>query len=244
MVLAMFILGCSSPLLAQQKGQWQPGQFGLNAGVIPGAGITYANLAINYSATELNGPSGNRIIQGVTGTYSIWADENIVYWVPEHKILGGYFMPYVVVTYASGSLVADIPQIPGATPAINLGAGGSGLADTYVQPLNIGWHFGKRVDFNTGYSFFAPTGRYTAGANNNVGSGYWGNDITSGTTLYVTKNKATTANLCTDWEIHGSKTVASIPAGQLSNKTPGQTFTMEWGLGQVLPLKKNLSMLA
>jgi hypothetical protein len=30
-------------LFGQQKGQWLPGQFGLNAGVIPEPGITYAN---------------------------------------------------------------------------------------------------------------------------------------------------------------------------------------------------------
>src|SRR5580692_6224239 len=111
-------------------------------------------------------------------------------------------------------------------------------------PLNMGWPFGKRVDFNAGYSFTAPTGRYTAGASNNVGSGYWGNDITSGTTLYITKNKGTTANLATDWEIHGQRTVASVPAGQTSKITPGQAFTIEWGLGQVLPLKKDMSLLA
>jgi hypothetical protein len=100
------------------------------------------------------------------------------------------------------------------------------------------------VDFNVGYSFVAPTGRYTPGASDNVGSGYWGNDITSGTTLYITKNHATTANLTTDWEIHGQKTVASRPGGQFSKITPGQAFTDEWGIGQVLPLKKNLSQLA
>ena len=108
----------------------------------------------------------------------------------------------------------------------------------------MGWHFAKRVDFNTGYSFVAPTGRYTAGASNNVGSGYWGNDITSGATLYITKNQGTTANIVTDWEIHGQKTVASAVSGQLSKITPGQTFTDEWGIGQVLPLKKDMSQLA
>jgi hypothetical protein len=34
-VLAMLILVCTSPSLAQKKGEWVPGQFGLNAGVIP-----------------------------------------------------------------------------------------------------------------------------------------------------------------------------------------------------------------
>jgi hypothetical protein len=244
-ILALLILGFVSPLLGQQKGQWVPGQFGLNAGVIPDPGITYANLAVNYSAGRLNNSSGSQIVQNVTGTYSFWADENILYYVPHHKFLGGYFMPYVAINYASGSVVAALPPLlPGTTSAINLSAGGSGLADTFFQPINIGWHFAKRVDFNVGYAFTAPTGRYTAGASDNVGSGYWGNDITSGTTLYITKNHGTTANLATAWEIHGQKTVASLVSGQLSKITPGQAFTQEWGIGQVLPLKKNMSQLA
>jgi len=107
--------------------------------------------------------------------------------------------------------------------------------------VNIGWHL-KRADFNAGYAFTAPTGRYTAGASNNVGSGYWGNNLTTGTTFYITKNKGTSANLTTDWEIHGQKTVAS--PDQLSKITPGQAFTMEWGFGQILPLKKDMSQLA
>jgi hypothetical protein len=65
-----------------------------------------------------------------------------------------------------------------------------------------------------------------------------------GTTLYITKNQGTTANLATDWEIHGQKTVASTPSGQFSKITPGQAFTDEWGIGQVLPLKKDMSQLA
>lgn len=239
LVLALVMVGLASPLLAQQKGQWVPGQFGLNAGVIPDPGVTYANLALNYSSSQLNDSNGNPILKNVTGTFSFWVDENIVYYVPHHKFLGGCFMPYIAVNVANGSLVADIN---GTNLGVN--GGGSDIADTYVQPLNMGWHFGKRVDFTAGYAFTAPTGRYTAGASNNVGSGYWGNNITSGTTLYITKNQGTTANFATDWEIHGQKTVASVPAGQTSKITPGQAFTDEWGIGQVLPLKKDMSQLA
>lgn len=237
-LLAGIVLCHIVTAMAQQKGQWVPGQFGLNAGVIPDPGITYANLAMNYSAGQLNDSSGNKI-SAITGTYSFWSDENILYYVPSHKILGGYFMPYISINVANGSLVSDI-----AGTNLSANGGGGGFADLYVQPINIGWHFAKRVDFNVGYSFTAPTGRYTAGASNNVGSGYWGNNITSGTTLYITKNQGTTANLATDWEIHGQKTVASVPSGQFSKITPGQAFTDEWGLGQILPLKKNYSQLA
>src|ERR1700720_1708401 len=106
-VLATLILGCALSLPAQQKGQWVPGQFGLNAGVIPDPGVTYANLALNYSATQLNGPNGNSIPL-VNGTYSFWVDENIFYYVPKHKFLGAYFMPYIALNYANGELVANI----------------------------------------------------------------------------------------------------------------------------------------
>ena len=42
--------------------------------------------------------------------------------------------------------------------------------------------------------------------------------------------------MSTDWEIHGQKSGTNI--------TPGQAFTIEWGIGQVLPIKKDMSMLA
>jgi hypothetical protein len=231
LVCACVTLACISPLQAQQKGQWVPGQMGLNAGVTPDAGFTYSNMAMNYSAGQLNDSSGNRL-PGVTGTYGFWADENIFVYVPKFKILGAKFVPFAILNYANGSLVADLSVIPGTN--LSSAAGGSGFADTFVQPIGLGWNF-KRADVTVGYGFVAPTGRYTAGASDNVGSGYWGNFITTGTTVYLTKNKGTSANLFTGWETHGKK------GG--TDKTPGQAFTAEWGLGQVLPLKKDFSRL-
>jgi hypothetical protein len=239
-VIACMLLAGASSALAQQKGQWVPGQFGLNAGNVPAPGFTYANQTINYSANRLNDSDGNRILLNVTGTYAFWLNENIIYYVPSGKVLGGYYMPYIALNFASGSLVADLPL--GSTN-LSAAGGGSGFSDMYVQPLNLGWHL-KRTDVNAGYSFVAPTGRYNAGASNNVGSGYWGNNITTGATYYVTKNKGTSANLLTAWEFnHGRRQTASTPQGQFSQKTPGQAFTMEWGIGQVLPLKKDMSKL-
>jgi hypothetical protein len=228
-ILVFLGLACASPLLAQQKGQYVPGQYGLNAGVIPDPGFTYANLTINYSAGQLNDSSGNRL-PGITGTYSFWVNENLIFYVPKHKFLGATFFPYVVLAAANGSLVADLVNLPN----LSANGGGEGFADMYVEPLNLGWHL-KHADVAVGYGFTAPTGRFTPLASNNVGSGYWGNDFTTNTTVYLTKNKATTANLATIWEIHGQKDGINI--------TPGQTFTDEWGFGQILPLKKDFSRL-
>jgi hypothetical protein len=85
-MLCIFV-GGAVPSLAQQKGQWVPGQFGLNAGVIPEPGLTYQNLALNYSAGVLNDSNGNALPR-LGGTYQFWVDENIFMYVPRYKILG------------------------------------------------------------------------------------------------------------------------------------------------------------
>jgi hypothetical protein len=218
---------------AQQKGQWMPGQMGLNAGVMPDPGVSIANLEINYSSDTLNDRNGNKI-PGISGSYNVWVVENILYYVPKFKFLGakvGFMIAQP--TLANGSIDLDL----GNPPQFTGSAGGYGFADTYVQPVQLGWSL-KRLDIYAAYSFFAPTGRYVPGASNNVGMGFWGNDFLTGTTLYITKNKATSASLFTDYEIHGSK-----EGSNNTHLTPGQAFTTEWGIGQILPLKKDFSRL-
>lgn len=184
-VLACVLLGGASSAWSQQKPQWMPGQVGLNAGILPSPGFTYVNMAINYDAGSFNDRNGNAV--PVTGNYNVWAIENIFYYVPNTKFLGGNLGFMVIFpTLANGSLVADFPKFP------NLGVtgGGYGVADLWVQPFTLGWHL-KRADIQVGDAFMVPTGRYTPGATNNIGTGYFGNHLQTGTTLYVTKNKAT-----------------------------------------------------
>jgi hypothetical protein len=136
-------------------------------------------------------------------------------------------------TPANGSLVADFPRFPNR----GVTGGGYGVADLWVQPFTLGWHL-KCADIQVGDAFMVPTGRYAPGASNNIGTGYFGNHLQTGTTFYVTKNKATSVNLFTDWEVHGQRQGTNN-----TYKTPGQAFTDEWGVGQILPLKKDFSKL-
>lgn len=236
-ILIISIICVAGALRGQQKPQWLPGQIGLNAGILPSPGFTYVNMAIRYDAGRFNGPSGNSILTGNLVTnknYNVWADENIFYYVFPAKVLGGNIGSMLIITPVSGFLTADIlPDLTNLTAS----AGGSGLTDLWFQPLTLGWHL-KRADLQVAEAMVFPSGRYTPGASNNVGTGYFGNHVQTGTTYYITKNKGTSANLFTDWEAHGQR-----PGTNGTEKTPGQAFTMEWGLGQVLPLKKNMTQL-
>jgi hypothetical protein len=236
--LVCVVLSISSSLMAQQHGQYQPGQYGLNAGIMPDPGFSYGDYNLNFNAHQLTLENGTPV--KATGTYNIWAVENFFFYVPKFKILGAKFAPFVAFpTIGTGSLV-----LPYLGNGKTLGSGGFALADTWFQLANLAWH-APRADWWAGYAFVAPTGRYTPGATSNVGSGYWGSDFTAGSTFYITKDQGTTANIMGNWETHGSKTTRS---GDISTMfgtlpinvqvTPGAAWSDEWGLGQAIPLNK------
>jgi hypothetical protein len=234
-ILTLCFLSCAVASHGQQKPQWLPGQVGLNAGIIPAPGFSYVNISVNYRSSAFNGPSGSAI--PVTGNYNVWAVENMFYYVPDPNVLHGNMFFALGLVPATGSLAADIQTQNPGIPNLTAVAGGGGLSDTFVEPFGLGWHL-KRADIMVAEAVILPTGRYNPGATNNVGTGYFGNHLIDGITYYITKNKGTSANLFTDWEVHGARQGTNN-----TQKTPGQAFTIEWGLGQVLPLKKNFSQL-
>jgi len=216
------------PLSAQQKAQYMPGQYGLNAGVLPDPGFTYANITMEYVTGTINDAEGKG--HKLPVSLDLWVVENTFYYVFNQKVFGGNFGIQVLYpTLANGSLDLSQAGINGPTT--------TGAADLWMQPFNLGWHL-KRADLWVGDAFMVPTGRYTPGATNNIGTGYFGNHAMTGTTIYITKNKGTSANLFTDWEVHGPR-----QGTYDTYKTPGQAFTDEWGFGQIVPLKKDESVL-
>ena len=107
-------------------------------------------------------------------------------------------------------------------PSLNLDASSWGLADMYIQPAQLGWHF-KRADALLGYAFFAPVGRFTAGANNNTGLGMWSNEFSGGTTVYFDAARKWHAAATGYYEIHSSKEDLDLKIGDM--------FTLKAELG-------------
>ena len=83
---------------------------------------------------------------------------------------------------------------------------GAGFGDTYFQPLNLGWKFG-RADVIAGFAIYAPTGRYTANNANgdNTGLGMWGFEPSIGTTVHLNEAKTWNASALASFEFHTDK---------------------------------------
>jgi hypothetical protein len=194
----------STQLRAQVRGVYPLGMSATNSGVTPESGFTYANMFLFYLRDELKGVNGEIL---ATGANSIMMDMNSFVWVSKQGVrtLGGAkFSLSATLPIANNSLTSDIQ---GAL------SGGGGLADSYYQPFILGWQT-KRADMRAIYGFLAPTGRFNAGASDNVGSGYWTHTLSAGETFYLTKNKATAVSGFQMYEFHGTQKDTGIHPGQ------------------------------
>jgi len=222
-VLAITLIA-SSPIQGQVRGVYPVGMNATNSGVTPEAGITYSNLFIFFSRDEQKDSEGNTV---ATGQNSIMMDLNSFVWVSEkriHALGGAIFSASATLPVANNSLTSDVVG--------TLSAGG-GFADSFYQPVILGWRK-KRADIRAIYGFLAPTGRFEAGANNNVGSGYWTSVLSSGQTFYLSENKATAISAFEMYEFHGTQEGTGVH--------PGQTLNLDYSLTQVFPLKAGLRL--
>jgi len=213
-----------TPVQAQVRGVYPVGMNATNSGVTPEPGITYSNLFVFFSRDEEKGPHGEIL---ATGQNSIMMDMNSFVWVSKKEmgLLGGaIFSASATLPIANNSLTSDVH---GAL------SGGGGFADSYYQPLILGWRK-QRFAIRAIYGFLAPTGRFSAGANTNVGSGYWTSVVASGQTIYLDSSKATALSTFQMYEFHSTQEDTMVH--------PGQTFNLDYSLTHTLPLPRSLRL--
>jgi hypothetical protein len=222
--LVVVICMISLPSVAQVRGVYPLGMSATNSGVTPGPGISYVNQFLFYSRDEAKGPNGEIL---ATGQNSVMMDMNSLVWVSKEKIdfIGGpLFSMSATIPIANNSLTSDIK---GGI------SGGGGLADSYYQPFILGWRT-KRADIRAVYGFLAPSGTFSVGASNNVGSGYWTHAFSSGQTFYLTENRRTAISAFQMYEVHTTQQGTQIH--------PGDTLNLDYSLTHVLPLRRDLSL--
>jgi hypothetical protein len=212
----------SGQVQAQVRGVYPLGISAIGAGALPAVGITYSNLFLLYARDQLRGPGGELV---ATGRNSVLMDMNTITWVSGDTILGGAHYSFAVtLPLANNSLTSDTEG------AVN---GGGGFADSYYQPVIVGWTL-ARADVKVAYGFLAPTGRFSAGAADNVGSGYWTHVVSTGQTLYLPGNRATVLSAFEMYEFHRTQGGTGID--------PGQNLDLDYSLTHLLTLRKDMRL--
>jgi hypothetical protein len=210
---------------AQNRGVYPLGMSATSSGVTPKPGFTYVNQLLFYSRDHAKDDHGNTL--SVTGENYVLMDMNTLAWVSKKKFVGGAnYSAAATLPFAKNSLTSDIQKKV---------SGGGGFADSYYLPFILGWNR-ERVAIRAIYGFLAPTGRFAASANSNVGSGYWTHTLSSGQTFYLNSNKRLVLSAFQMYEFHTAQEGTGIH--------PGETFDLDYSLLASLPAPKDVQLQA
>jgi hypothetical protein len=220
--LAAFVVAASG--FAQVRGAYSPGSSLTEGGTVPDPGFSYSNQYWFNSSNELKGPRGNSI--PIQDSVTIMCDNNSIVYVPKFKFLRANLEFMIDIAVTNGRFAARDPFSAG--PGVS--ASGAGLTNTNFVPLALGWHL-KWADLQTGYSVYAPTGRFVPSALNNVSSGLWTNSWQAGATLYLTESKNTQISL---FNVYAWNTTQ-----QATGVHPGQNESLDYSFSQTFSLSKD-----
>ena len=209
LVICCFLVA-AAPAQAQLNTQHLKGSVGLKAGSQPPPGGYFvAPVLYFYSADEVKDRDGQALPVDTTLNASFFGVGYAR--VTTKKIMGGSYGFQVLFPAGANNRIqgTEIDANPGA-----------GLTDSVVQPINLGWHF-ARADATAGYLLYVPTGRYTDGASNNTGLGMWGQELSAGTTVYLTENREFHAATTATFNFQSKKEDSETKVGNAMNLEGG-----------------------
>ena len=169
----------------------------------------------------------------------------VIAWASEFTILGGArYIAAIAPNYAVANydILLD-PEIQGVDPIRQEGSV-SGFSDLVVLPLGLSWAFGefddltvtdeelaalglsprRRHNVTVMYSFLAPTGRYEAGASDNIGLGFWTHQFQGFGYYFPFEHQATALMAGLTFELNSETKDVKV--------TPGNRLSLEWGVSQ------------
>jgi len=211
------LMALAAPARAQLNGSHLLGAFGVNSGSQPQPGVYAALFYFRYDTDEIRGANGETVrpFPGDPGSVVVNALAPMLWYVSKAEVLGANYGAFVAIPFATSSIEA---------PAIALSeAVDMSLADLLVRPVDLGWHM-KRADVSAGLQFYAPTGRYERGGNENIGKGMWTWEPFVGTTVFLDEKKTVSLATVAYWEFHSKK--------EDSNTRVGQILTLQGGGGK------------
>jgi hypothetical protein len=209
-VLAAAYMWIAFPSCAQNRGVYPLGMSAINSGVMPESTFTYSNQFLLYTRDEAKDNEGHTL--PIDGNHIVILDMNTITWVSQERILRARYAASASLPFSKNDLTSDLQG--------NL-SGGSGFADSYYLPVILGWCW-ARAAVRAMYGFLAPTGRFSAVANDNVGSGYWTHAVSTGQTFYLTESKSLSLSAFQMYEFH------TVQEG--TRVHPGETFDLDYSL--------------
>ncbi|MEZ5446915.1 MAG: transporter [Gammaproteobacteria bacterium] len=216
--------------------------------VPPKPGVYYLQYNYLYSTETLKNRNGDEVgsltVDGPLGSTTVTVEPDIeafavapsLVWVSPWHVFGARYAAFVLAGFVSASpqvslSLARAGRFLDRAQAIDrtLEADVGGMIDTYFQPVWLGWS-GQHYDASAAYGFYAPTG------SDGVSLEFWEHQFQAAGAWYPWADKRMAVTLAGTYELPMEKDGEDL--------TPGDRFTLNWGVSQYLPLRKDMSIVA
>src|SRR5262249_38231698 len=260
LLLAIALGAAARTAQAAEIGHFNGGILNIRDYFVPEPGLYGGLYNYFYHTGRLNDRHGDEIHAvtinprgGPGGTLGVDVDVKLdglapgLRWGPDLKPLGlnlkygGVITP----TFANASLAGTLSTATRRGGTIENTS--FHVGDLYVQPVWLGLTL-PHWDFAFAYGFYAPTGHYNtqtvtfptggflrAESPDNIGYGFWTNQLQGAGAWYPWTHKATAVTAVLTYEINTNKHDFDL--------TPGQRLTLNWGISQFLPLTRDQKLL-
>ncbi|MEE8571640.1 MAG: transporter [Gemmatimonadota bacterium] len=209
----------ASPL---QTGHYVPGVMNLRdyAATAPGLYAVWYNWFVS-SGTYVDRNGDELTSLDLSG----FATVPSLFWASTFTFLGGArYLAAVAPNWMTSSFTFVVePGGPGSGPSDGEVVEGSvsGLSDLFVAPVGLSWALGQ-FDATFFYGFTAPTGRYTTGADDNIGLGFWTHQFQGFGYFFPNPSQATALMLGLTYELNSEIEDVAV--------NPGNRLSLEYGV--------------
>jgi hypothetical protein len=216
---------------AREMGHYVPGVANIRDLFVPAApGFYYEQYNVYYNTDTYRDRHGDSRNSFDLGSNEIELDADVdalalvpqFIWVTKKKVLTGDYAFYIAPSVARNSVAS---QLSGLENRLDVDTDGSGLGDTFIQPLWLGWR-DTHYDLSLGVGLYLPTGKYDADDDDNVGLGFFTGQVQLAGYYYLDETQASAFMLAATYEAHGEKEDTDV--------TPGDHVTVEYGFSQYL----------
>ncbi len=223
LVLFLLLFGSFTPEAQVLTGHYSPGLFGLRSSHGFPMNWSYVNVSHIYYAGEMKDNDGN--ISTLAEPINVIANISGGIWGTKVEKLGANYNAALILPFTN---LAPNPE------TLELDPERIGLGDIKVIPLMLTWNF-NRIALNARYAFWAPTGSYEAGSNNNRGKGFWSHNFGLGATAYLDEAKTWHLSWMNTFEVNGQQKTTNI--------TAPSTWVSEWGFGKTFEESFNMGFI-
>ena len=212
--LSLAVCTFTGHIQAQAPAHYVPGMEGLMGSTLPPPGLYFRDYNLFYVADEVDDLDGNRM-KAMKFDAFVYAQVPRVIWITDQKVLWGNLGFSALLPFIDQSVAFDQPN--GRYDSESFGVG------DFMADANLSWHPGP-FDIVIAEGFFAPTGNSATPPTTRAGQGFWSSLGTAGITWNSDKEKTWTVSVLSRYETCSEQRDTNI--------TPGDTYTMDWGISK------------